>query len=388
MTNPTLQASRLLEMQLAPAKILIVDDVPQNLLAMRALLEGEEVQVLTAQSGAEALELLLENDVAVALLDVNMPEINGFDLAELIRGSPRTSHVPIIFLTASPQDPGRAFRGYESGAVDFLHKPIEPHVILSKVRVFVELHQQRAMLREHNERLKKSLELNETMIAVMTHDLRTPLTVISLNAQMLGLGATTADTQTLAHRIGNSADRMARMIQQLLDFTRIRAGILRLEKRKADLHDAADRVVTELLQTHPNAQLETAFAGDLTGIFDADRVEQILSNMVGNALQNATGGVVHVRVDGTERDTLSIEVQNDGQVPEDLLPRLFEPFKGSFHATQGLGLGLYIVDQFARAHGGFASAQNVQGQVIVRVEFPRESVEKRTESPALTLKNS
>ena len=379
MTTPTLQASRLLETQLAPAKILIVDDVPQNLLAMRALLEGEEVQVLTAQSCAEALELLLENDVAVALLDVNMPEINGFDLAELMRSSPRTSHVPIIFLTASPQDPGRAFQGYESGAVDFLHKPIEPHVILSKVRVFVELHQQRAMLREHNERLKKSLELNETMIAVMTHDLRTPLTVISLNAQMLGLGATAADTQTVAHRIESSADRMARMIQQLLDFTRIRSGILRLEKRDADLRDAANRVVTELLQTHPKAQVETTYAGSLTGVFDADRVEQILSNMVGNALQNATGGVVNVHVDGSSPDTLVIEVRNDGQVPEDLLPRLFEPFKGSFHATQGLGLGLYIVDQFARAHGGFAEARNTPGQVIMRVQFPRASDAKKTD---------
>ena len=157
------------------ANVLVVDDVPQNLMAMRAILEDEGLSVLTAESGAQALELLLTHPVAVALLDVNMPEMNGFDLAELMRGSSRTREVPIIFLTASPRDLRRMFRGYDSGAVDFLYKPVEPHVILSKVRVFVEMARQRELMRQNNERLARALSLNETMIAVMTHDLRTPL---------------------------------------------------------------------------------------------------------------------------------------------------------------------------------------------------------------------
>lgn len=137
-----------------PAKILIVDDVPQNLVAMEALLQREGIQVLCAASGAQALELLLEHDVALALLDVHMPEMDGFSLAELMRGSQRSRHVPIIFLTASPNDPMRAFQGYETGAVDFLHKPIEPHVILSKVNVFIELYQQRRLLKARNASLR------------------------------------------------------------------------------------------------------------------------------------------------------------------------------------------------------------------------------------------
>ena len=196
-----------------PAKILIVDDVPQNLVAMEALLQREGIQVLCAASGAQALELLLEHDVALALLDVHMPEMDGFSLAELMRGSQRSRHVPIIFLTASPNDPMRAFQGYETGAVDFLHKPIEPHVILSKVNVFIELYQQRRLLKARNASLERALTLNETMMAVLTHDLRTPLSVILLCADKLGLDVPEdgSAARTLEH-LENSARRMARMV--------------------------------------------------------------------------------------------------------------------------------------------------------------------------------
>ncbi len=133
-------------------KLLVVDDMPLNLLSMQALLQQPGLQLLTATSGEQALELLLQHDdVALALLDVYMPEMDGFVLAELMRGSSRTRDIPIIFVTAAPSDPVRLFRGYEAGAVDFLHKPLEPHVLQSKVRVFVELHRQRRLLHRRNE---------------------------------------------------------------------------------------------------------------------------------------------------------------------------------------------------------------------------------------------
>ena len=110
-------------------KFLLVDDLADNLLALSSLLEREDLEVLTASSGSEALELLLANDVSLAFFDVQMPEMNGFELAELVRGSERTRHVPIIFVTAGRDDQHRLFKGYEAGAVDFLQKPIEPHVL-------------------------------------------------------------------------------------------------------------------------------------------------------------------------------------------------------------------------------------------------------------------
>src|ERR1700754_1880365 len=110
-----------------PVKFLVVDDKEENLIALEALLRRDGLEILKARSGDEALELLLVHDVALALLDVQMPEMDGFELAEFMRGSDRTRRVPIIFVTAGPHDQQRVFKGYESGAVDFLFKPIEPH---------------------------------------------------------------------------------------------------------------------------------------------------------------------------------------------------------------------------------------------------------------------
>ncbi len=113
-------------------KCLLVDDLEENLLALSALLQRPDLEILTARSGSEALELLLVHDVALAFLDVQMPEMDGFELAELMRGSERTRQIPIIFVTAGARDRHRLFKGYESGAVDFLFKPIEPHILQNK----------------------------------------------------------------------------------------------------------------------------------------------------------------------------------------------------------------------------------------------------------------
>ena len=126
--------------------ILLVDDLEENLIAMAALLRAPEARVLMARSGADALEILLLNEVALALVDVQMPDMDGFELAELMRGSERTRHVPIVFVTAGAHDRQRQFKGFNFGAIDFLYKPVEPHVLTSKVAVFVELFRQKKAL--------------------------------------------------------------------------------------------------------------------------------------------------------------------------------------------------------------------------------------------------
>src|ERR1700748_2119608 len=124
---------------MSPVSFLLVDDLEENLLSLEALLRGEDLRLLKARSGDEALELLLQHDVALALLDVQMPGLNGFELAELMRGNERTRHIPIIFVTAGSADRQRRFRGYEAGAVDFIYKPIEPDILRRKARVFCAL---------------------------------------------------------------------------------------------------------------------------------------------------------------------------------------------------------------------------------------------------------
>jgi two-component system sensor histidine kinase/response regulator len=354
--------------------ILIVDDIPQNLVAMEALLQRDTLRILKATSGAEALELLLLHDVALALLDVQMPDMDGFTLAELMRGSQRTRHVPIIFLTASPNDPMRSFQGYESGAVDFLHKPIDPHVIHSKVNVFIELYQNRMLLRARNEMLERALKLNETMIAVLTHDLRTPLSVVMLCADSLRAHMHEGPLAKTVTALESSTLRMSRMIGQLLDFSRIRSDVLRLELQDGDLGAIADTVVSELQHTHPHNTINLAVEGSVKGLFDADRLGQVFSNLIGNALQHgAAEKPIEVAVDGSDADHLRIVVRNAGQIPDDLLPRIFEPFKGANSRSEGLGLGLYIVDQFAKAHGGEVSARNADGNAVFEVRLLRRA---------------
>jgi CheY-like chemotaxis protein len=149
-------------------KFLLVDDIAENLVVLEALLRREGLELLKASSGAQALELLLVHDVALAILDVQMPEMNGFELAELMRGMERTRHVPIIFLTAGARDPQRVFKGYEAGAVDFLFKPIDPHMLKSKTDVFFELHRQKIELASH-------LRMNEMFVgAAQTRRARPP----------------------------------------------------------------------------------------------------------------------------------------------------------------------------------------------------------------------
>ena len=147
----------------ASAKVLVVDDIDDNLLTTQALLARPGLAVLVASSAAAALELLGQHEVALALLDVEMPEVNGFELAEQMRRNDQTRSVPIIFMTGNGANSSRTFLGYEAGAVDFLFKPIDPRVLESKVVVFVELYRQRRELRERNAELERLLKVNEMM---------------------------------------------------------------------------------------------------------------------------------------------------------------------------------------------------------------------------------
>src|ERR1700761_6812874 len=141
-----------------PVNFLIVDDLEENLLSLEALLQRDGLAFLKARSGDQALELLLKHDVALALMDVQMPGMDGFELAELMRGSERTRRVPIIFLTAGETDRNRRFRGYEAGAVDFLQKPLEAHILKSKADVFFELFRQRQEVAAQRDELRLATE--------------------------------------------------------------------------------------------------------------------------------------------------------------------------------------------------------------------------------------
>jgi signal transduction histidine kinase len=336
-------------------KCLLVDDLEENLLALSALLRAPGIEILKATSGNEALELLLQHDVALALVDVQMPEMDGFELAELMRGSERTRNVPIIFVTAGARDQQRMFEGYELGAVDFLFKPIEPHVLQSKVKVFFELYQQRQELRLQMETLGDTLRLNEMFIAILSHDLRNPLNAVLTGAELLLRNSNEEATRKVAERVRSSGRRMAELVSNVLDMARTRVGAgMRLRLEKLSLSDVVSHVVAE---HHATAtQIGVTLLGDLEGYWDRGRLSQALSNLIGNAIQHGNArSPIEVRVDGTDSAQVALSVSNEGAVPSSKRARLFDPFlaaESTARGDGGFGLGLYIVKEIATAHGG------------------------------------
>ncbi|MGC1328675.1 response regulator, partial [Pseudomonas sp.] len=187
------------------AKLLIVDDLPENLLALEALIKADDREVHKALSADEALSLLLQHEFALAILDVQMPGMNGFELAELMRGTEKTKSIPIVFVSAAGRELNYAFKGYESGAVDFLHKPLEIHAVKSKVSVFVDLYSQRKALKEQLDALERSRQEQEVLLkklqatqnelqhavrmrddfmSIVSHEVRTPLNGLILETQL------------------------------------------------------------------------------------------------------------------------------------------------------------------------------------------------------------
>jgi two-component system, sensor histidine kinase and response regulator len=354
--------------RMPPVKFLLVDDRHENLVALEQLLLREDLEILMARSGREALELLLVHDVALALIDVHMPEMDGFELAELMRGSARTRAVPIIFVTASHSEETRIFKGYDAGAVDFLQKPVEPRILWHKTETFFQLERQRQQLVE-------TLRLNETFAAAVGHDLRNPLNAIMTGVQYLEMTATDERTRMTVGRIRSSGKRMSAIIDDLFDLARARLGSgLVIGPTRTDLAAMVRRVVAEHRQIHPRRSFDVSEGGTVVGRWDETRLEQVLSNLLGNAERHGSrDGAITVRLEETE-DQVTLSVHNRGAIRPELLPVLFDPFRSGYErgSRDGLGLGLFIVQQIVEAHGGSIEVTSTEelGTVFV-VRLPR-----------------
>jgi two-component system, sensor histidine kinase and response regulator len=366
---------------LETVNILAVDDVEENLAALEVLLRGPGLELIRARSGTEALEALLAHDIALALLDVQMPGMDGFELAELMRGAERTKHVPIIFLTAGAPDRGRLFQGYDAGAVDFLFKPIDPRLLSAKVDVFVELHRQRRLQSRQLEQIQQAQRMSDLFVGVLGHDLRNPLSSIVSGATLLELEAGDAEkTKRRARVILDASRRMSRLIQQLLDFALARVqGAIPIEPVDVDLAKVAQQVILELKGTS-GVELELETHGDVRGVWDADRVMQVLSNLVGNAVEHGEpGSVVRVVVQEEADEQVAAIVENQGTIPKETRDVLFSAFKPRTRGSRGgLGLGLYIVDQIVSAHQGRIRVDEpAPGKTRFTVVLPRRSASRR-----------
>lgn len=354
--------------QRSPVKFLLVDDLDENLMVLEALLRREGLELLQARSGREALELMLKHDFALALIDVHMPEMDGFELAELMRGAERTRHVPIIFVTAGMQERHRVFKGYDAGAVDFLFKPLEPQILRHKTETFFQLHRQQ-------QELAGTLRLNEELMAVVGHDLRNPLNVILMTTALLA-DSSDPHLKKCVDRLQSSGTRMLQIIEELFDLSRARlGGGIPIEQKPLDLEALTRKTLAEFEATNPNRQIELVISGDVKGDWDGGRLGQVLSNLIGNALRHGSVSVpVRVTLSASASEVI-LSVHNGGHVSADLIPRLFEPFQsglGRRTRAEGLGLGLYIVQQIVLAHGGDVQVTSTpEAGTTFQVRLPR-----------------
>ncbi len=437
-----MQGDRVTEQE--PVPILLVDDRRENLLALESLLEPLGHRLITAESGREALKLLLREEVALILLDVSMPEIDGYAVAELVRARERNRDTPIIFLTANLKTSAHVFKGYAVGAVDYIFKPLVPEVLLSKVSTFVDLYNRsRALKRQAedlrrahaaldvrvkerteelaqiNQRLKAEIverrraeaerallldreqaarreaeRVNRTkdeFLATLSHELRTPLNAILGWAHILESRQVDAPTLERALRvIRNNAFAQKQLIEDILDVSRIINGKMTLHITPVDMR----RVVEAALDTvRPAADAkrihiiaELAAVDPTAG--DQDRLQQVVWNLLSNAIKfTPKEGEVRVTLERVENDVRLTVADNGRGIPTEFLPHIFDRFSQAdssvTRAHGGLGLGMAIVRHLVELHGGTVSADSGgedQGSTFA-VVLPVRELTRMAENP-------
>jgi signal transduction histidine kinase len=367
---------------MSPVYFLIVDDLEENLLSLEALLRRDGLVLLKARSGDEALELLLQNDVALALVDVQMPGLNGYELAELMRGNERTRRVPIIFVTAGNADSQRRFRGYEAGAVDFIHKPIEADILRSKADVFFELYRQRQQiaiqrdeLKAHADALEEADRRKDEFLATLAHELRNPLAPLRHGLDILRRRPNSDDAVEIREVMDRQLGHLVRLIDDLLDVSRVRQGKIELRKEKIQ---AGDVIRSALESSRP--LIDSAGHSLTIDIspepiwLDADmtRLAQVVGNLLNNAAKyTPEGGHIDLSLRTDGHDAVIAVSDNGLGIPADMQSEVFELFaqveNHSDRAGGGLGIGLALVKQLVAMHDGSVSAESAgpgQGSVF------------------------
>jgi len=373
--------------------VLLVDDDPRNLLALESLLLGEDYRLVCAGSSNDALKALLEGEFAAIVLDVQMPEVNGIELARLIKQRKRTQHIPIIFLTAHYREDEHAMMAYDVGAVDYLTKPINPAVLRSKVNVFVDLFRKNRALTELNTQLETQNLLlqrearertrriqaesdraeaeaanaaKDRFLAMLSHELRTPLTPILYSTALLEQHPDyPAELREAVETIRRNVQLEARLIDDLLDLARIRSGKLALQPQVVDAHEIlreAMNVCQDAEGTHSapvNVQLD---ARRVHIHADPARLQQIFWNLLTNAKKfTPSSGAITIRTTNPEKgDWLMIEVADTGiGIAPDKLSGIFDAFEqAAAGLSAGLGLGLAICKALVDLQGGSIEVQS------------------------------
>ena len=359
-------------------KILIVDDRHENLIALEKLLTGlDNTVVIKAFSGNEALEKTLEHDFALALIDVQMPDMDGYETVKLMQNVEKTRFLPVIFISAIYSENQYLIEGIEAGAVDFITKPIIPRILLGKIRVFLELYEQKKILEQEIEQRKITEEnlkraekeliiakqkaeeadrLKSEFLANMSHEIRTPLNAIVGFSNLIADEDIETDKKLEYIRyINNSSNSLMQLISDILDLSKIETNQLDLKIGTVSVNELID----ELAETF-ESELKQRAKGDInlrinTNPVDKElliesdsiRLKQVLANLLGNAIKFTDKGYIEFGYNYNGGDSVTFFVKDTGMgIPKDKLNNVFNRFERvdyeKFQNISGAGLGLAI----------------------------------------------
>ncbi len=385
-------------------KILIVDDKAENLFALGQILSQTGAELVEASNGNDALIASLNHEFAVAILDVQMPEMSGYELAEYLRKDKKTSHLPLIFLSAVFSDEYHIFKGYEAGAVDFIAKPFDPRILIGKVNVFMELDRQRSLLRDARDELElrvqertaelqvaySALEQHSAQLKAMnqelqefafiaSHDLQEPLRKVTAFGDMLKqkFGASLGEQgRDYLERIHNANQRMQSLLSALLEYSRLatRADAFVKVELTEIIHEVLSDLEIRIQKTGGEVKV-----GDLPAIHaNPTQMRQLFQNLIGNALKFHKEGqkpVISVKKTATCDGCVQIVVEDNGiGFEERYLEKIFAPFHrlhGKSGPYEGTGMGLAICKKIVERHGGSITAKSTpdKGAIFI-IDLP------------------
>ena len=350
--------------------LLVVDDTQDNLDLLEFALKRKPIKMLRASSGRECLQIAQEKNPDVILLDIQMPEMDGFETLMHLRANPVTAKIPVIFLTAQRKDASSIEQGLELGADEYLTKPIDTEELLVRAKMLVRV-----------KRAESELERTKAdFMAMLVHDLRSPLngikSVIDFYRELRDQGKQyTAEQLGLLDTAGDSARRMLELINDILDLSKFEAGNMSLEKQKIALPIILDTVCreTELQFKQRGIVVTKQYAKDLPDLMiDAEKIAQVTMNLLSNALKfTKSGGSVTVAasiVEGPEnRKFVKVSITDTGVgIPKEEISQLFERYKQVSTAKRtkqkGTGLGLAICKLIVQSHGGTMGAESEVGK--------------------------
>lgn len=350
-------------------EILLVDADANSRAILRDVV-GPLARVTEVVSGEDALRIAGQRELAAILIAVSLPGLDGFQTVTQLRKNKLSRNVPVLFLSETAPDWLAVRRGYALGALGYMTKPVDAHALRAKLDVLLTLFRRGVELRQrdeviakqHHEIRKAQAELEQIAasnrakdlyMGVLGHDLRNPLAAILMSARMMLMRGKLADEEReTVSRIGRNAERMAALIRDILDYTRGNAtGGLPIVPRPTDMGDICTSMLDEVGLLHASRKIRYTTHGSLRGTWDRERVEQVISNLLVNALHHSKGEI-DIVVDGTAEHEVTVAIHNDGSIPPEQIPTLFEPFRRGPNSRMGLGLGLYIVREILNAHGG------------------------------------